>query len=132
MILKDIRLEIEPRDSDFIRLNTRGHLESSYINVWLDRSSIVDCLMAKDITQDAEVVFEMVSTDRRSLRFKRTVKLSEFDFSDPIRLRLFNGEDVIQIKFEDQLAESFVSLKCSELPLDIQNPISWFVQVKSK
>jgi len=50
MILKNIRLEVEARDSDFIRLDSRGHLESSFIKVWLDRSSIVDCLMAKDLT----------------------------------------------------------------------------------
>ena len=50
MILEYIRLEVEARDSDFIRLDARGHLESSFIKVWLDRGSIVDSLMAKDIT----------------------------------------------------------------------------------
>ena len=61
----------------------------------------------------------MVSTDRRSLRYKRSIKIKDFDFDEAIKLRLFNGQDVVQIKFEDELAETFVSLKCSELPLDI-------------
>ena len=47
------------------------------------------------------------------------MELKEFDFDSPVILRLFNIDDVIQIKFEDELSESFVSLTCSELPLDI-------------
>ena len=46
VIQKDIRLELEVRDSDFIQLKSRGHLESAFVKVQLDRSSIVDCLMA--------------------------------------------------------------------------------------
>ena len=71
----------------------------------------------------------MVSTDRRSLRYKRSIKIKDFDFDEAIKLRPFNGQDVVQIKFEDELAfsdyvikekeKTFVSLKCSELPLDI-------------
>ena len=103
MILKDIRFELEPRDSDLIRLYSKGYLESAFVKVWLDRSSIVDCLMAKDISQEAEVVFEMISTDRRSLRYTKKIKIKNFDFDDAIRLRLFNMNDVVQIKFKDEL-----------------------------
>ena len=75
MILENVTLELEPRDSDFIRLDSKGYLYTAFIKVWLDKSSIVDCLMAKNITQDADVVFENVSNDRRSLKYKRVMKL---------------------------------------------------------
>ena len=110
MILENVTLELEPRDSDFIRLDSKGYLYTAFIKVWLDKSSIVDCLMAKNITQDADVVFENVSNDRRSLKYKRTMKLKEFDFDSPVILRLFSIDDVVQIKFDDEISESFVSL----------------------
>ena len=75
MILENVTLELEPRDSDFIRLDSKGYLYTAFIKVWLDKASIVDCLMAKNITQDADVVFENVSNDRRSLKYKRVMKL---------------------------------------------------------
>ena len=50
VIQKDIRLELEVRDSDFIQLKSKGHLESAFVKVQLDRSSIVDCLMAQDLS----------------------------------------------------------------------------------
>ena len=50
MILENVTLEIEPRDSDFIRLDSKGYLFTAFIKVWLDKSSILDCLMAKNIT----------------------------------------------------------------------------------
>ena len=56
IILKDVRLELEVRDSDFIQLKSRGHLESAFVKVQLDRSSVFDCLMAQDLSQEAEVV----------------------------------------------------------------------------
>ena len=37
----------------------------------------------------------MISEDRRSLRFKRTIDLNEFNFDDSIRLRLFKANDVV-------------------------------------
>lgn len=53
---KEVQLELEVRDSDFIELMSRGHLESCFVKVKLDRASIVDCLMAKDLTKEAQVV----------------------------------------------------------------------------
>ena len=110
MILENVTLELEPRDSDFIRLDSKGYLYTAFIKVWLDKASIVDCLMAKNITQDADVVFENVSNDRRSLKYKKVMKLKEFDFDSPVILRLFSVDDVVQIKFDDEISESFVSL----------------------
>ena len=50
---KDVCLELEVRDSDFIEIMSRGHLESCFVRVSLDRASIVDCLMAKDLSKEA-------------------------------------------------------------------------------
>ena len=50
VLLRDIRLELEVRDSDLVQINSRGHLESCFVKVSLDRSSVVDCLRAEDLT----------------------------------------------------------------------------------
>ena len=55
ILQKDLKLELEVRDSDFVQLNSRGHLESCFVKVMLSRSSVVDCLMAQDLTQDSQV-----------------------------------------------------------------------------
>lgn len=85
----------------------------------LNRDSIVDCLMAQDLSQNAQVIIEMISEDRRSLRFKRQIDIREFDFDEEIVLRLFRSDDVVQITFSDELEEFFVSLHCAELPLSL-------------
>jgi len=75
--------------------------------------------MAKDLSQEAQVIVQMISEDRRSLRFKRTIDLKEFDFDEEITLRLFKSDDVIQVTFVDDLEEYFVTMKCCELPLSL-------------
>jgi len=68
----------------------------------------------------------MISEDRRSLRFRRQIELSEFDFDDEIELRLFRADDVVQLNFANDLEEFFVSLKCAELPLSLSDAVVWF------
>ena len=53
MIQKDVTLELEVRDSDFIKIKSKGHLESCFIKVQLDRSSILDCILAQDLTKNS-------------------------------------------------------------------------------
>lgn len=132
MLLKNVRLEFEARDSDFNQLKSRGHLESAFVKVSFDRDSVVDCLMAQDLSQESQVTIQMISEDRRSLRFKRTIELREFDFDEQITLRLFKPEDVIQVTFVDGLEEFFVTMQCSELPLSLRNSTVWLAQVKTK
>ena len=67
----------------------------------------------------------MISEDRRSLRFRREIALKDFDFDEEIVLRLFKPQDVVQITFQDDLAEFFVSLKCAELPLSLTEKTTW-------
>lgn len=133
ILMKDIKLELEVRDSDFVQIKSRGHIESCFVKVTLNRSSIVDCLMAQDLTQDAQVIIQTISEDRRSLRFKNQIDLKDFDFDDEIELRLFKPDDVIQVTFingDDQ--EFFVTLNCCELPLSLSEKIAWYAQVKTK
>lgn len=59
--------------------------------------------MAQDLSQETQIIVEMISEDRRSLRFKRTFELKEFDFDEEITLRLFRPEDVIQVTMSDDL-----------------------------
>lgn len=71
------------------------------------------------MTEDTEVAVQMISEDRRCLKLRRQVLLSDFDFDDEIELRLFNVDDIIQLTFRNDLEEFFVSLKCAELPLSL-------------
>ena len=82
--------------------------------------------MAQDLSQNAQVIIEMISEDRRSLRFKRQIDIREFDFDEEIVLRLFRPDDVVQITFSDELEEFFVSLHCAELPLSLDQKTVWF------
>lgn len=74
----------------------------------------------------------MISEDRRCLKFKHQIELNEFDFDDEIELRLFKPEDVIQLTFANDLEEFFVSFKCAELPLSLNDSVFWFAQMKTK
>lgn len=89
MILPQISFELETRDSDFIKLAQRKHLESSFIEVYFDKNSILDSLYSRDLTQFAELTIQLVSEDRRSVRQKKSIVLKDLDFDAPVRLRLF-------------------------------------------
>lgn len=52
-ILEKIKLEVEVRDSDFIRLASEGQLESCFVQIYLDKSSVLDLLMARDLADTA-------------------------------------------------------------------------------
>ena len=88
--------------------------------------------MAQDLSQETQITVEMISEDRRSLRFKRTFELKEFDFDEEITLRLFRSDDVIQVTMSDDLDEFFATMICCELPLSLNNKTTWFAQVKTK
>lgn len=45
-ILKDVVIEVEPRHSDFIEISDKKQLESCTIKVYIDKSSIIESLMA--------------------------------------------------------------------------------------
>ena len=45
-ILKDVVIEVEPRHSDFIEISDKKQLESCTIKVYIDKSSIIESLLA--------------------------------------------------------------------------------------
>jgi len=49
--LSKVNLEFEIRQSDFIVMaSKKSHLEASTINIKFDRNSVVDLLMARDLS----------------------------------------------------------------------------------
>lgn len=132
MIQENVRMELEVRDSDFVELLSRNQIQSSFVNVFLDKASVIDCLAARDLTQDAEVRFELISEDRRSLRYIKTFSLSEFDFDESVKMRLFKEGDAVQITIEDSEDKSTVVMQLACLPLSMTERVSWFSQIKSK
>lgn len=108
IILDKVRMELEVRDSDFVELLSRNQIPSAFVNVFVDKTSVIDCLAARDLTQDAEVRFELISEDRRSLRYIKTFALKEFDFDEPVKFRLFKAGDAVQITIEDGMDKSTV------------------------
>ena len=54
ILLEDVLIEFEVRQSDFIDLaSNKGHLESATIGIRFDRESLIDLLMARDISEQA-------------------------------------------------------------------------------
>ena len=132
ILLEDVLIEFEVRQSDFIDLaSKKGHLESATIGIRFDRESLIDLLMARDISEQALFQIQMISDDQRSIRQKKKFLLSEFDFDTEINLTLFTLDDVVQITVRDE-NEFFVTLELNELPLTISKQIEWFLQVGSK
>ena len=129
MIKPNLRFEVEARSSDFIELTQKSQLETAFINVYIDKSSIVDSLLANDISQNAVLKAQLISEDRRSFKERKSYLLRDFDFDHAIQLRLFNERDVVQILFIDDEtgSERFVSIKCAELPLSLANRVPWYV-----
>lgn len=102
IILPKVRVEFEIRQSDFIvKAAKKNHLEASAVKIKFDRNSIVDLLMARDLTQDAMFHVQMVSEDKRSIRQKSKFRLADFDFDRTISLTLFQLMDVVQITIKD-------------------------------
>lgn len=89
-------IEFEARESDFINLaSKKNHLESATICIKLDRASLVDLIMSRDLTEQAMFHIQMVSEDKRSIRQKKKFKLSEFDFDTEINLTLYAMNDAV-------------------------------------
>ena len=54
VLLQAVRLELEMRQSDFIVMaSKKNFLQASTINIRIDRASIVDSMMAQDLTENA-------------------------------------------------------------------------------
>ena len=132
MIQKSVRFEVEVRDSDFTEIVSRDHLEYTTIQVSMDMETIMDCLRSNDLTRDTLLTIEMISTDRRAIKYRRDFELFEFDFNEHVTLRCFTPQDVVQITFKEELEESYVVLKLSELPISRGKATPWYAQVKSK
>lgn len=52
ILLQSVRLELEFRQSDFIVMaSKKNHLQASTISIKFDRASVVDSMMAQDLTE---------------------------------------------------------------------------------
>lgn len=55
ILLSKVHVEFEIRQSDFIVMaSKKNHLEASTINIMFDRNSIVDLLMSRDLSKEAQ------------------------------------------------------------------------------
>jgi hypothetical protein len=54
ILIENILIEFEVRQSDFIDLaSKKGHLESATIGIRFERESLIDLIMARDISEQA-------------------------------------------------------------------------------
>lgn len=54
VLLENVTIELEVRQSDFINLaSKKGHLESATVGIRFDRESLIDLIMARDISEHA-------------------------------------------------------------------------------
>jgi hypothetical protein len=90
ILLQSVRLELEIRQSDFIVMASKNnYLQASTISIKFDRASVVDSMMAQDLSERAEFYIQMISEDSRSIRQKKRFKLNKFDFDTSIHLTMF-------------------------------------------
>lgn len=129
--MEGVVFEMELRTSDFSMLNARGQLEAGLINVYFNKDNMLDMLMIKDLTENANIEISNISSDKRSLRETKTFYLNEIDFDSPFTLRTFTINDVLQIRIKD-IVETFASIKLAEVPLSIDRSVLHFIQVGSK
>ncbi len=73
----------------------KNHLQASTINIKLDRTSIIDSMMAQDLTETAQFYIQMISEDSKSIRQKKRFTLKNFDFDTVISLTMFQLTDVV-------------------------------------
>jgi len=74
-----------------------------------------------------------VSVDKRALRESQSFYLSQTTYSSPLQLRVYNVNDILQVKIRD-VNEIFGSFKLAELPLSCkaQEDIILFLQAGTK
>eukprot|EP00347_Sterkiella_histriomuscorum_P014269 403361529 len=120
MILEGVMFEMELRTSDFQIMSSQNRLEAGLIQIYFGRDNILDILLAKDLTENAQFEISNASSDRRALRETKSFYLNEIDFESPFILRTFTINDAIQIKIKD-IQETYASIRLSEQPLSLMN-----------
>ncbi len=73
-------------------------------------------MMAGDITENAKVELQNISTDPRSLRDQTSFYINTVIFDSPFEFRIYTINDILQIRVKD-INETFASLKLAEMPL---------------
>ena len=107
---------MEARSSDFADLSNRGMLEAGVLLVNLDEENVRDLVLSRDITLNANIEISNISSDRRALKENNTFYLSQLTYGSPMQFRVFNVNDVLQIRIRD-LTEVFGSFRIAEMPL---------------
>jgi len=70
----------------------------------------------------ANIDIQLVSTHKKSVRQRRNYILEDFNFNEPIRLRLFTLEDCVSITItQENEKENYLVLTLANLPLQIDN-----------
>ena len=100
-LIESIVLELEYRHCDFTNINAAGLMESCLAQINFDKENMIDLLMTRSISENASFEISNVSTDKRCLREVKTFYINEITYEMPIALRVFNINDVIQIKIKD-------------------------------
>ena len=109
---------MELKSSDLAELFNKNVLDAAVLQVSFVQENIMDLLMVRDLTENARFELQNISSDRRSLREQQSFYLNELAFDTPYEFRIFNLNDVLQLRIRD-VGETFASLKLAEMPLRI-------------
>ena len=97
-------------------MHARNVLEAAIFQVQFDRENIVDLIMSRDLSENASIELQNISSDKRALREKQSFFLNEVIFESPNEFRVYNIDDVVQLRIKD-INETFASLKLAEMPI---------------
>jgi hypothetical protein len=99
-LIESVLLELEYRENYMSVLSAQKKVDTCLANIYIQKDNIVDLLIAQDISDNALFEIQNISTDKRCLRDHHSFYINAFDF-EPLSLRLFTINDVIQIKIKD-------------------------------
>jgi len=69
-VLEGVSLEFELKSSDFATIVSRNLVEAAILQVSLDRENVMDLRISRDISENAQLEIQNISSDKRSLRDK--------------------------------------------------------------
>jgi hypothetical protein len=94
-ILEGIAIELELKSSDFASIHSKDLIDTAILQVSLDKDNVMDLMMSRDLTENAQLEILNISTDKRSLRDKQEPYINNIVFESPMELRLYTVNDML-------------------------------------
>ena len=128
ILIKSLNIEFEVRRSNLTDFYSHNALPTCICELRFDPENINELQSVGEIDQDANVVIEVISSDKRCIKTRTKEKPISWFLGKTVPQRLFTPDDVIQIQISNTCKENHcIQLKPIELPLSITGTYSHFI-----